>query len=149
MKKKHIAICTLVALTAVPAPVLAGPYGDAMTKCFVNATSGADRTALVQWIFATAALHPDVSRLSAATDSDRESLNKRIGALLERLLTKACVSETKEAVRYEGNATLDSSFNVLGQVAGGELLSAPSVTASMANFAKYLDEKIIKEALAP
>ena len=149
MKITRLKIGALLALSALAAPVSAGPYGDAMAKCLVNSTSAADRTTLVQWMFATAALHPDVQRLSAASDADRERLNKWMGALVERLLTKACVSEAKEAMRYEGNATVEASFTVLGQVAGRQLLSEPSVAGSMGNFAKHIDEQKIKEVLTP
>lgn len=149
MKIIGLKIGALLALCTLAGPVSAGPYGDAMAKCLVNSTSAADRTALVQWMFATAALHPDVQRLSAASDADRESLNKRMGALVERLLTKACISEAKEAIRYEGNATIEASFTVLGQVAGRQLLSEPSVAAGMGNFAEHIDQQKLKEALAP
>ena len=132
-----------------PVPAFAGPYGDTMTKCLVSSTTAAERTALVQWVFATAALHPDVRALAVASDADRDRLNRAMGILLERLLTQACLSETREALRFEGGGTIEASFNVLGQVAGRELFSAPSVTASMAGFSKYLNEKKIKEALAP
>jgi len=149
VNKKLSAICALLSLCAVPIPTSAGPYGDTMAKCLVSSTTSSERTALVQWMFATAALHPDVRALSVASDADRERLNKGMGALLERLLINACLSETKEALRYEGNGTIEASFNVLGQVAGRELFAAPSVASSMADFAKYVDEKKLKEALAP
>lgn len=139
------AILAACCLSAIPA--VAGPYGDAMSKCLVNSTSTADRTLLVQWMFATAALHPDVRSLSAASDAERDKLNRQMGALVERLLSQACTSETKAAVQYEGRGTLENSFNALGQVAGRELFSDPSVSKSMGNFAKYLNEKKLSEAL--
>ena len=43
----------------------AGPYGDDLGKCFVNSTTPSDKRALVKWMFATAALHPDLALLTA------------------------------------------------------------------------------------
>ncbi len=58
-----------------------------------------------------------------------------------RLLTESCRLQTQKALRFEGPATIQLSFTVLGQVAGAELFSNPAVTKGMADLAKYIDSR--------
>jgi len=133
----------MASLTITPAE--AGPYGDDMAKCLVRSTSSADRSSLVQWIFAAAAAHPDVKSLVAVSQKQRDRLNKTTAKLFEKLLTASCRKETQAAVKYEGRQTIETSFNVLGQVAGRELFTDPQVTSSVAGLGKYVDQKKIQE----
>ena len=146
----RIAIASAVAsatLCAVVGPAAAGPYSDTLARCLVKSTTPEDKSALVQWMFTTAALHPDVRRLSSASASDRTALNKRIARLFERLLTESCLAEAKEALKYEGPSTMETSFTVLGQVASRELLSHPAVAAGMAELNKNFDVEKLRGAL--
>jgi hypothetical protein len=137
----------VVALLMFPAApsALAGPYADALGKCMVGATTAAEKTTLVRWIFAMMALHPDVQTGSAVTSEQRTTLAKQIGQLVQRLLTESCGKEAREAIRYEGSSTLQSSFSLLGQVAARELFINPKVAEGLAEFSQYIDEKKIKE----
>lgn len=130
-------------LTTMPAQ--AGPYGDDMAKCLVQSTTSADRTSLVQWIFAAAAAHPDVKTLVSVSQKQRDQLNKTTAKLFEKLLTASCRKETQAAVKYEGRQTIETSFNVLGQVAGRELFTDPDVTSSVAGLARYVDRTKLDE----
>jgi hypothetical protein len=112
----------------------AGPYTDDLSKCLVRSTSAADKSVLVQWIFATMALHPDVKWLTSASGAQRADLNKKAGALFQRLLTGSCLSEARQALQFEGQSALEASFSVLGQVAARELFTNPEVAAGMAGF---------------
>jgi len=67
-------------------------------------------------------------------------MNRKQAALVERLLTQACRSETQAAVRYEGPIAFQLSFQVLGQVAMKELMSDKSVSSGFDAFVKYLDK---------
>ena len=148
----RLAIASIVAsaaLSAVVAPAFAAPYSDTLARCLVKSTTPEDKSALVQWMFATAALHPDVRRLSSGTDSEHVRLNKRIAKLFETLLTESCLGEAKEALKYEGPSTMETSFMVLGRVASRELFSHPTVAAGMAELNKNFDEKKLRSALGP
>jgi hypothetical protein len=136
---------TLVANTGA----LAGPYGDDLAKCLVKSTTAAEKGTLVQWMFATMALHPDVKWMAAITADQRAKLNEKTAKQFETLLTKTCLAETKAALKYEGASTFESSFNVLGTVAARELMSHPSVVAGNEEFAKYLDTDAMKSLLEP
>jgi hypothetical protein len=127
----------------------AGPYGDTLGKCLVEATTAAEKATLVRWMFATMALHPDVQSISAVTPEQRTGLTKQTAELFQRLLTETCRTQAREAVRYEGASTLQSSFSLLGQVAVRELFANPKVAAGLAELSKYVDEKKLKELAAP
>lgn len=130
-------------------PAHAGPYADELSKCLVRSTSSDDKALLVQWIFAIMVLHPQVSRLATVSDAQRAELSKGAAALFQNLLTRSCLSETREALKYEGNSTIEASFRVLGQVAARELFANPKVAAGMADFTKYIDQKSLENALRP
>jgi hypothetical protein len=48
-------------------------------------------------------------------------------------------AQTQKAIRYEGPATIQLSFTVLGQVAGAELFSNPAVSREMSGIEKFFD----------
>src|SRR5262245_28047493 len=96
---------------------------------------------LVKWLFTAASVHPAISSLSAVTPADREAANEAIGTLFVKLLTESCKDQAKTALKFEGPATLQLSFQVLGQVAGAELFSHPQVAEGMAGLEKHVDPK--------
>ena len=128
------ALVTGLFLFAAAPSALAGPYADALGKCLVGATTAAEKTTLVRWMFSIMSLHPDVQTSSAVTPHQRIAIAKQTAQLVERLLTESCGKEAREAIRYEGVSTVDSSFALLGQVAGRELLANPKVEEGLAEF---------------
>ena len=111
----------------------------------VASTTVQDKTELVRWIFANAALHPEVASIAQVSAEQRTSMNRSAGALIERLLTVTCRKQTKDALMFDGPAALQQSFQVLGQVAMGSLMSHPAVGAGFNEFGKFVDEKKIRE----
>ena len=136
-----------VFLAGMAQPALAGPYGDDMAKCLVASTTADDKTALVQWMFATSTLHPAVKAMSTVTDPQRQALNKRFADIAQTLLTKTCLTQSRDAIRYEGLGTIEASFTILGQVAGRALFADPAVAAGMKDLEKYFDAKRVQEVL--
>jgi hypothetical protein len=134
----------MLALVAYAGFAHAGVYSDDMAKCLVASTSQKDKVALVRWIFANAALHPDVASISRVSSTERETLDRGAAALLEKLLTESCRKQTEDAIRYEGPMAFQLSFQVLGQVAMKELMSNKDVAAGFQGFAKYVDAKKIE-----
>jgi hypothetical protein len=140
-------IVFLVSILAFAAGAVAGPYGDSLGKCLVKSTTVAEKTTLVQWVFATISLHPGVQALAAVTPERRTQLNKDTAHMFERLLTEACRTETLEAVKYEGRGTIEMAFGLLGQVAMRELFADPKVAAGLAEFGKSVDPEKLKAVL--
>ena len=128
-------------------PVFAGPFGDDMAKCLVRATTSEDKTTLVKWMFAVMSVHPDVKAFAQVPEAARARLNSQMGTLMTALLTDRCAKESREAVKNEGMSAIESSFNVLGQVAAQELFTNAEVTAGLTEFSKNIDEKKLKAAL--
>ena len=149
MKKRNL-LNVLLATTlslSLSTHAVAGPYADSLTKCLVQSTTTNDKTTLVQWIFAMMALHPQVSSMSALTKEKRTTASKETANLFQKLLTKTCVNETRQAIKYEGQSVIEQSFNQLGQIAARELFSDPAVTAGMTEFASFIDKKAMDQAL--
>jgi hypothetical protein len=139
-------VLAALVLSVVASPMAhAGPYGDDLAKCLVERSSSKDKTELVRWMFAAMSAHPDVKDLSAVTAEGRDTANRSIAELTVRLLTDTCRDEADKAVRYEGGAAIESSFNVLGQVAAKELFASPDVAGVLAGLEKHLDGKKLEQ----
>lgn len=132
-------------LALAPAAARAGVYSDDMARCLVGSTTSKDKTDLVRWIFSNAALHPEVGTISSISDPKREEINRTAAALLERLLTESCRKQTQEALKYEGAMAMQTSFQVLGQVAMQELMSNPAVGQGFNAIGRYLNESKLQE----
>lgn len=151
MKRRQHAIglvlgCVVGALQATIS-FAGGPYTDDLSKCLVKSTTDADRTLLVQWMFAMASLHPAVKSMSAMSDAERTEVTRKTAGIMEHLLTVSCQPEAQQALKYEGNSAIEASFNVLGQVAGRELFSNPQVAAGIGDLEKFIDGDKLKKAL--
>ncbi len=129
-------------------PARAGVFADDMGRCLVGSTTAKDKTDLVRWIFAMAALHPDVQGIAAMTAPQREDFSRETGQLIERLLTVSCRQQTQDALRHEGPVAIQLAFQVLGQVAMQALMSHPTVNAGFSGISRYIDESKIR-ALSP
>jgi hypothetical protein len=134
-------VAIVLGALAISAPsVRAGVYTDDLTKCLVAATSKEDRLALVKWIYAAMSKHQAVSAMTKVSDAEITSATKAAGQLFMSLLTEKCVEPTRSALKYEGALALQSSFQVLGQVAMTELLTDPSVGQVMAQLDQFVDK---------
>jgi hypothetical protein len=134
---------------ALNTSAIAGPAGDELAKCLVRSTAAADKTALVQWMFAMASLHPQVKTMAAISPERRTEATVRAAQMFQRLLTQACVNEARAALKAEGQGALEQSFNALGQVAARELFADPNVAGGIADFEKHIDAQALERALKP
>jgi len=125
----------------VPTSVQAGPYADDMAKCLVASTSENDKNNLVKWIFAAATLHPAVSSISSVSNTQRNELNIQTAKLFEKLLTESCKTQVQQALKYEGPSTIESAFQVLGQVAARGMFTDPAVSRFVAEMGNHVDKK--------
>jgi hypothetical protein len=141
MRMKAFAAVALLISSAAHA----GPYSDDLAKCLVSSTSKEDRIALVRWMFAAASAHPAVASIAKVSPKTMDEANASTGALFMRLLTDSCKDKAKTALQYEGPATMQTSFTVLGQVAATEMFSSPEVKQAMAGLEKHVDPKKLQE----
>ena len=98
-------------------------------------------------MFFAIALNPNAASYAKIADSERDTVDKSMASLLERLLTSTCLAEAKKAVQYEGDAALSQSFKLLGEVAATEMFGNPAVSAGTQKFLKYLDSDKLSNAL--
>ncbi|EJL6388285.1 hypothetical protein NMR74_004519 [Vibrio parahaemolyticus] len=147
MKIKKVLISSLLGLLA-SSNALAGVYSDELSKCLVSSTTKGDRVELVKWMFSAASAHPAVKTISSITPVQMEEANKNVAQLFMRLTTESCLEQTKNAIAYEGTLAFQSSFQVLGQVAGQEMFASPEVVAGMAGLEKHLDEEKLSSILS-
>jgi hypothetical protein len=133
-------LLALAILSSAP-PAMAGPFSDDLSRCLVSSTTPHDRTSLVRWLFAAMAQHPAVASLATVSGADVEAANAEAGALFMKLLTESCRDRTKAALKYEGPAAIQLSFQVLGQAAAGEIFANPKVASVLAGLKKYADSK--------
>ncbi len=144
--KKLLSVIAFSALFASNS--YAGPYTNDLSKCLVSSTSVQDRTTLVKWMFMAFSLHPEVEGLTKVSENQINKVNKKTADLIIRLLTDSCRQNAKDALKFEGQGTIEASFNVLGSVAGRELATNPKVAAAMGGIEKFLDVEKLK-SLSP
>ncbi len=128
----------------------AGVYSDDMAKCLVKSSTADDQLALIQWIFSAMALHPAVQPFSNISAEQRNTFDLKGAQLLQRLMTVDCRAETIAAVKYEGPASIEASFSVLGEIAMRGLMSESHVTKGLEGMDSHIDksklEALFKEA---
>jgi hypothetical protein len=125
----------------------AGPYTDALAKCLVDSTTVDDRSTLVRWMFAAASAHPAVASIANVTPAQLDEMNRVTANLFVNLLTESCPDVARDALQFEGQSAIEGGFNVLGQVAGRELFSAPEVAGSLAGLERHVDTNKLQKLM--
>jgi len=141
------ALALASALLSLSMPTHAGMYADDLSRCLVDKTTVADKNALVRWVIATTTLHPAVQSITKVSVAERARANQETARLFDRLLTESCIEQTRQAVKYEGAAALQTGFQTLGQVAMAELFSDPDVANGLGELDKQIDSKKLQQAL--
>ena len=119
--------------------IMAGPFGDDMAKCLVRSTSSKDNILLGRWLVRVYGEHSESKGLIYISDYDKKSIDRDVGKLFTRLLTQDCEFEAKKAYKYEGLSVMSNAFEVLGKVAGKELLEDRNVSKALKKFTEYVD----------
>ena len=145
MRRMGAAAAAMAAAVALAPAAHAGVYTDDLAKCLVSSSSQQDQTDLVVFIFQALALHPAIKSYANVTDAQRDQTSRRVGGLMQRLLTVDCRKQTVAALKYEGESTLENAFNVLGQAAARNLFSDPAVLAGMGKISSGVDQSKIQD----
>ena len=145
MYRFFTAIFVLAALTTQPAN--ASPYADAMGKCLMDHASQKDRSDLMRWMFANAALHPDVASVATIAPDVRQQIDRTAALLIQRLVFDSCRNESAAALRAEGPAAMQQAFQMLAQLIGDALVANPAVGQGSANILRYMDMSRFPELL--
>lgn len=145
---KLASFCVFCALSVgVATPSRADPYSDDLAKCLVSSTTQAQKTVVIQWLFATIALHPSVAPMAKISKTERTTLNEETGKLFTQLLTVTCKKQAQQAALFDGPSALESAFSILGRSAMMGLMGDPKVADGMNGWAKYVDSDKIQKTL--
>lgn len=146
MLRKFAAASAAIAGLLASSPAWAGIYTDDFAKCLVKSTSQADQQALVVWVFAAMAQHPDVAAYAKVSPAQLETESKRTAAMMQKLMLQSCRTEFVAALKYEGGNAAESAFGVLGQVAFRGLMTDPNVAKALENLGKHSDPEAFAAA---
>ena len=124
--------------------VHAGVHTNDLAECLVDSTSRQDRAALVNWLFSAASFHPALSSNASVTRDQLDAANRDSAELFVRLLTDSCKSESEKALKFEGHASIQGSFQALGKIASEELFSDSAVMEAAAGLDEYLDKSRLR-----
>ncbi len=153
MNKTIVLACGVTALCLTTTCASAGIYSDEMAKCLVKSSTADDQTLLVQWIFSAMAAHPAVKPMTNVTAEQQTDFNRKVADLAQRLTIVDCHKETVDALKYEGPASFEQSFSILGQVAMRGMMSNPLVATDLGALSGFMDrtkiEALAKEAGLP
>ena len=123
----------------------AGPFTDDFAKCLVTKTTAQEKTDLVKWIYVTISFHPQLSQMSHLTAEDVEMANIRVADYMTNVFAYKCNDELNQAIKYEGEESVFYAFELLGELAMGELMQDQGVTAASELFIQYVDLSIFAE----
>ena len=123
----------------------AGPFTDDFAKCLVTKTTAQEKTDLVKWIYVTISFHPQLSQMSNLTAEDVEMANIRVADYMTNVFAYKCNDELNQAIKYEGEESVFYAFELLGELAMGELMQDQGVTTASELFIQYVDLSIFAE----
>ncbi len=135
MKNLLLGAAALAVAGLSSAPAWAGVYADDATRCLAKSMSDDDQIALVKWIFVGMALHPALRDYSTITPAQRTEINSQMSAVVIKMLTVTCRKETVAAIKYEGAGFLEKSFEAVGGIAVGGLMTNPDVARGLSTWA--------------
>jgi hypothetical protein len=120
---------------------------DQLARCLADNTTGKDRKDLARWIFVAMGAHPELRDLVLSSQDATEQANKRMAALVMRLMSESCVAEVRTLHNNGESDAMRRAFESLGALAMMELSSNPSVAASVAGFGRYVDQAKLTAAI--
>ena len=144
MLKKFISYLSII-LISFNMNSFAGPFTDDFAKCLVTKTTAQEKTDLVKWIYVTISFHPQLSQMSNLTAEDVEMANIRVADYMTNVFAYKCNDELNQAIKYEGEESVFYAFELLGELAMGELMQDQGVTAASELFIQYVDLSIFAE----
>lgn len=140
MMKKRMQSALLVAgfLGVVPA-AFAGPTVDQLSDCLLKNVTAQDKTTVLQWTFAALSAHPDLKAFSNISPEQKDQLDQKFAAVLQRVIVDQCSTQTKAVIQTEGLQAVTESFQQLGRNAGEQIIKDPAVNHEMKSTLRYID----------
>lgn len=144
------AVFMTTALLGATQIATAGPTVDQLSDCLMKSTTATDKTTVLQWTFVALGNHPDLKAFSNVTATQKETLDRNLATVLQRILVEQCPTQTKAVIQAEGVQAVGESFQELGQVTGQEILKNPEIKSQLSGVLKYIDmSKLVTTFLTP
>jgi hypothetical protein len=113
---------------------------SALNACVSGAVTTEDSVTTARWLFIAMSRHPSLPQSVRVSDTEGLEANRRMGALVNRLLLDACAQETRAAVSAAGHdAAFHAAFGTLGEKAMADLMGNTDVLASIIQLGAYVD----------
>ena len=138
----------IIFLLSINFNINAGPFTDEFSRCIVTKTTSQEKTDLVKWIYVTISFHPQLSDMSNLSSEDVEMVNIRVADYMTNVFAYKCNKELIEVIKYEGENSVVTAFELLGEIAISEIMVDEGVSIASEFFTQYLDESVIAEALS-
>ncbi|UYZ82993.1 hypothetical protein MTZ49_10280 [Entomomonas sp. E2T0] len=146
MKLKTIALPAIMSLAILSPTAALASTADELTQCLTTKATEQDHLNLVKWVFSALAQHPELKQYSNISADGQKTIDKDVGASLDRLLTVDCKDQVAKAAKTNPTA-IGQSFGVLGQVAMGGLMTNPEVAKAVANMPNLIDMKKLEAVM--
>ena len=143
MKKLSLLLCLFLFFFSFNSS--SGSFTDNFAECLVTKTTKQEKTDLVKWIYVTISFHPQLSQMSNLTAEDVEMANIRVAEYMTNIFVYKCNEELNQAIQYEGEESVFYAFELLGELAMGELMQDQGVSAASELFIEYIDFSIFAD----
>ena len=145
---KKLASFIYIFVISINLNAYAGPFTDDFAKCLVTKTTNQEKKDLVKWIYVTISFHPQLNQMSNLNAEDVEMANIRVADYMTNVFAYKCNDELNQAIKYEGEESVFYAFELLGELAMGELMQDEGVTAASELFIQYVDLSIFADLFA-
>ncbi len=143
MKKLSLLLCLFLFFFSFNSS--SGSFTDNFAECLVTKTTKQEKTDLVKWIYVTISFHPQLSQMSNLTAEDVEMANIRVAEYMTNVFVYKCNEELNQAIQYEGEESVFYAFELLGELAMGELMQDQGVSSASELFIEYIDFSIFAD----
>lgn len=147
MRLKLMVLTLFATVFGFATAAIAGPASDSLGTCMIESLGSKDKKQLGQWIFFAMATHPDTKEYSRVPAEVQKNANEYIGKLVTQLLSENCAEKVKIAAKEEGPEAIKTAFELVGKIAIQELMSNKEVAASIADYAKFVDNEKLGSVL--
>ena len=145
--KAMLLSCSLLATTNV---VYAGQAVDNLSNCLIKSTTASDKTAVLQWTFASLASHPDLKAFANVSDAQKTQLDQKFAQTIQRIIVEQCSSQAKAVIQAEGIQAVGQSFQALASETGQSIINTPEVKQQLTGTLRYIDlNKVMTTFLSP
>lgn len=144
------ALVLSVGVGAMATTAQAGQAVDDLSHCLIQSTTASDKTAVLQWTFASLASHPDLKAFANVSEAQKIQLDQKFAQTVQRIIVEQCASQTKAVIQTEGVQAVGQSFQALASETGEALINTPEVKQQLTGTLKYIDlNKVMMTFLSP